>query len=490
MNLNPFKKRSDPLATSRYEGMFRSVSVRGRKKPFIFRHRWAWVSLLVLCLILGAAGYGYYRYQSLAEELQDETVDPPQVPNESKDPFNVLLVGSDSRKGLTEKEQQEFGADDVAADGSAVTGQRADTLIVAHIDPDADRITMVQFPRDLYVPLASGGQNKINEALEMGINNMIKTVEDLTGITINHYAQVNIAGFRDIVDAIDGVKICLTEPIPFDPNTGLEITEEELPLVPFDGERALRFVRSRSFATGDFARIQNQQKFLSAAVNKVTSVGTLLSPGRINSLLNAVSENVKVDKHLSPKDLYDLGQRFRSFDPDRYEAYTAPNLGLAENDAGSVVLPDLETMEVMFEAIRNNSSPEDADNAPDIDPRTVSVRFYNGTFEDGVAGEAERELLEAIQLQGKTVETVDPTNADRIDYKRTVVRYDPEAEDIETKLELMKAAIPGVEFKSGGTLGSEDFSIIVGNDGFSAEKVVQITPIKLPPPGEVPAECR
>lgn len=489
MNLNPFRKRSDPLAGSQYDGMFRSVRVRGRKKPFIFRHRWAWVSLLVLALLLGAAGYGYYRYKSLEEGIQDETVNPPQV-DESEEPFNVLLVGSDSRKGLTEEEQQNLGADDIQADGSAVTGQRADTLIVAHIDPEADRITMVQFPRDLYVPLASGGENKINGALEMGINNMIETVQDLTGITINHYAQVNIAGFRDIVDAIGGVKICLTEPIPFDPKTGLEITEDELPLVPFDGDKALRFVRSREFATGDFARIQNQQRFLSAAVNKVTSVGTLLSLGRINSLLDAVSKNVKVDKHLSPKDLYDLGKRFRSFDPERYEAYTAPNLGVVDNEAGNVVLPDLDTMEVMFEAIRDNTSPADAGNAPDIDPSTVTVRFYNGTFEVGVAGKAEEELLEAIQLQGKTVETIDPTNADRTNYKTSIVHYDPDAEDIEMKLELMRAAIPGIEFKAGDALGREDFSVIVGKDGFAAEEVVQITPIELPPPGQVPAECR
>jgi len=490
MRLNPFKKEHDPFAASRYDGVFKGVRVRERKKPWVLRHRWAWIGLIIIGLLAGVAGYGWYRFNKFKGDVTDKVIEVTEPPAEDA-PFNVLLIGSDSRDGLTDAEKEDLAADDVAADGSAIEGERADTLIVAHIDPGTNEITMVQFPRDLYVPIASGGKAKINSALEKGGNNMINTVEDLTGIKINNYVKVNIAGFRDIVDAIDGVKLCITEAIPFDEATGLEITEEELPLVPFDGDRALRFVRSRSFATGDFARIQNQQRFLSAAVNKVLSLGTLINLGRINSLVDAVGKNLKVDSELAdPRDLLALGKRFRAFDPEKYEAYTVPNLGISENEAGSVVLPDLATMEVMFEAIRNNESPAEADNAPDIDPSTVSVRVYNGTFEDGVAKEAQQELLQAISLGGKTVSTIDPTNADKIDYKRSVIRYNPDADNIETKLKLMEAAIPDIPFRKGGTLGSEDFSIIVGKDGFSAETVIQITAIELPPPGQVPAECR
>lgn len=491
MKLNPFKRDPDPFAASRYDGMFKGVRVRSRKRPFILRHRWAWISFLVLALGAGVAGFAVYQYFSLQADVQ-EPVAPVEEAAEGK-PFNVLLVGSDSREGLSEEQQQDLGADDVAADGTEITGERADTLILAHIDPEEDRVTMVQFPRDLYVPVATGGQAKINSALEIGKAALVTTVEDLTGLQINRYAQVNIAGFKEVVDALGGVKICITEPVPFDDATGIEITQEEIdesPLIPFDGERALRFVRSRNFPNGDFARIQNQQRFLSAALNKVTSLGTIFNPARIGKLMAAARDNVRVDDNTDLTELRGTLERFRDFDPDNYEAYTAPNLGITNNEAGSVVVPDLETLEVMFEAIKANKSPAEADNAPDIDPSTVTVRFYNGTFEEGVAGAAQEKLREAIQLQGKTVETLEPTNADSVDYKKSVVRYNPEGEDMKTKLELLRAAIPDIEFKKGGTLGTEDFSIIIGKSGFKAEKVVQITPLELSPPGQVPADCR
>ncbi len=106
----------------------------------------------------------------------------------------------------------------------------------------------------------------------------------MTGIDINKYAQVNIAGFRDLVDAVEGVDICIAEPIPFDTATGIEVTEDEVGMVHFDGDRAIRFVRSRKvFGGGDFDRIQNQQKFLSAALSKITSPATFLDLGQASS---------------------------------------------------------------------------------------------------------------------------------------------------------------------------------------------------------------
>ncbi len=94
--------------------------------------------------------------------------------------------------------------------------------------------------------------------------------------------------------------------------------------------------------------------------------------------------------------MLDVLKRFRSFDPQNYEAYTAPNFGTDTTDTGlSIVAPDFDTLEVMFDAIRNNESPKDADNVPDIDPATIRVGLYNGTGEDGVAAAAEPELVEA-----------------------------------------------------------------------------------------------
>lgn len=486
---NPFKKRDDPFAHNAWDGVIKSVRSKERKRPWLLRARWRWISALMAVLLAALAGYGIYLYYHLQGKVQ---TDIPEVAEAEDDkPFNVLLVGSDSREGLTEEEQQRLGADDVSAEG-AVTGERADTLILAHVDPATNRVTMVQFPRDLYVPIAGTDQEaKINSALLDGQRPLVRTVEKLTGLEINHYAQVNIAGFRDIVDAIDGVKLCITEPIPFDTGTGIEVTEEELPVVEFDGERALRFVRARKvFASGDFARIQNQQKFLAAAISKVTSVGTFLDIGRIRKLYSAAGDNLKIDKGTSLTELYDISKRFRSFTPDKYEAYTAPNLGTGTSDAGeSIVVPDVETMEVMFDALARNESPAEADGVPDIDVSTITVGVYNGTFEDGVASSAAEALKAATTIQGQTIEVVEVANADRFNYKRTVIRYDSSVEGAEEKAEFLAAAMPEAKMKE-GKVRAGDVNVIVGSSEFVTKKLVQIVPLELPPPGTQPEQCR
>lgn len=490
MKLNPFKKTKDPFAHD-MSGLFRSSYTPKRKKPWILRHRWALISLAVIVVLGTGVGYGLYRYYHLQGQMQDPDLGDDVVTDvEDLEPFNILLVGSDSRAGLTEEEQESFGADD-----EGVEGERADTLILAHIDPRTNQITMIQFPRDLYVPITDNGENKINSALLGGRVRMVHTVEELTGLDVNKYAQVNIAGFRDVVDAIGGVALCITEPIPFDKQTGIEVTQEEIdesPMIEFDGERALRFVRSRNFATGDFERIRNQQRFLAAAVDKVTSLGTIFSPTRINRLLDAAGKNIVVDKSTTPKELLDIGRRFRNFNPDNYEAYTAPNFGIGNNEAGSVVLPDYETMEIMFEQIAQNRSPLEAEGLipPDIDMPAVNVGVYNGTFEEGVASEAAEELKAATQVSRGTVTIAQVTNADRIGYKRTIIRYDPKVEGAKEKAELIAQAVPNADVEEGDVSPVVDVALIVGKEGVEFTKLVQIVPIDIPEPGEVPRECR
>ena len=147
---NPFKKKSpDPFAATRFDGVVKGGVVKERKRPWLFRHTWAWVTLLILVVLGAIAGYGIYYYYHLQGKVQEEV--PGVVePEDNEKPFNVLLVGSDSRTGLTEEEKVDFGAADVG-------GERADTIIIAHIDPEANHVTMVQFPRDLYVPISDTG---------------------------------------------------------------------------------------------------------------------------------------------------------------------------------------------------------------------------------------------------------------------------------------------------------------------------------------------
>lgn len=468
-----FRREPDPFAAGRFSGIVKSYRERERKH---MRHWWQWAALVLVVLLLGAGAVGLYVYYETQGDVQRDV--PGLTKGDETDPFNVLLVGSDSREGLTEQEQLDLGA-------RAVGGERADTLILAHIDPTNDHITMVQFPRDLWVPIAGGSENKINSALEGGPKTLVATIKDLTGLEINKYVQVNLAGFRDLVDAIGGVDICITEPIPFDPHTGIEITEDELGMVHFNGDRAIRFVRSRNFATGDFARIQNQQKFVAAAIDKVTSTSTFLNPGRILRLADIAGDNLKTDQHTTLNGLRQLLQRFRGFDPERYEAYVVPNLGIGNESGISTVVFDPVAAKVMFEAIKKNESPAEADGVPDIEPSTVRVGVYNGSGVDGAAAEAASALQAATDIGQGPVDIVEIADAARSDYKRTVVEYQSEAKRM---AQLVAAAIPGAELKESRTSPGVDVEVIVGGR-FATKQLVNIIPIPLPTPGATPGIC-
>jgi LCP family protein required for cell wall assembly len=479
------KKNNVPTAT-RYGDVFRSARERERKH---LRHRWQWILLAVFVLLGVIAGYLAYYYYTLQGDVQKEVGNVAPA-DRREDPFNVLLVGSDSREGLTEKQKLELGAGDVEGGGDA---ERADTLILAHIDPETSKVTMVQFPRDLWVPVGKRN-DKINAALMGGPERIVETVENLTGLAINHYVQVNIVGFRDLIEAIGGVEVCVPEPIPFDEQTGLQVTEEEVGMVQFGGDDALRFVRSRNFASGDFERIQNQQKFIAAALDKVLSSSTILQPGRVNALADVARNNVDIDQNTTLKGLAEIGSKLRNFDPDTYEAYTAPNLGTGFKTVGgdeiSVVVGDFDTMEVMFEAIAANESPAQADGVPSISPQTIRVGVYNGVgLERAVAGPARDKLEAATTVGGEHVQVVEVANAKNFRFRGTTIVANSKEPEAERMAELVAAAIPGAEVEVGKTKPGVDVAVIVGRGRFRTEKVTQILPIPIPKPGDLPEVC-
>ena len=478
---NPFKRKSGSLD-------FSSVVRSARKREHhVLKSWWAKVLAIVAVVLVAAAALGIWAYIDLQRDMQDSSIETDDAPEEDlasgeteERPYNVLLVGSDSRAGLTKEEQEKLGA-------NPVEGERADTLILAHVDPGAEHITMVQFPRDLWVPILDEGEGRINSALETGRNHLLKTVKELTGLPIHRYIQVNIAGFKEVVDALDGVDICITDPIPFDEQTGIEITAEELGMVHFDGELALRFVRSRkTLEEGDLDRIQNQQRFLAAALDKALSTGTLVNINKLRALKNAAGEHVVIDGKTSLSKLRELAQRFRSFDPEHYEAYTVPNRGPGFVGEASVVLSDPEAMEMMFEAIRRNESPHEFAGGLDIDPTELRVGVYNGTGIDGEATKATKQLVEATRQGTSELKIVEVANAPSSTLGRTIIRFSPKARE---EAELIAQALPGARLQQRKTPKKVDVEVLVG-DEFETERVIQLQPIPLPKPSEPPEECR
>lgn len=252
---------------------------------------------------------------------------------------NWLLVGSDSRAGLTDEEAAALST------GNADVGQRTDTIMIAHI-PLVGKPKLVSIPRDSFVSIPGNDKNKINAAFALGGPPLlIDTVEKNTGIHIDHYAEIGFGGFAGIVDAIGGVEMCPAEAID-DPLAGLNI---QAGCQKFDGASALGYVRTRATAMGDLDRVQRQREFMAALMGRIKSPAVWLNPYRWLRLMVAGTNAIAVGDgdhvwHLSWLVLRSL------FGVD---SLTVPTSGAAEIDyAGDVLLWDEQAAPALFEELK------------------------------------------------------------------------------------------------------------------------------------------
>lgn len=217
-----------------------------------------------------------------------------------KDICNYLILGSDSRAKLTTKQQGHYGSP------SQVTGQRSDTIIVVRVDTRQNRTVILNIPRDLRMQIPGHGVDKINSAFQYGADTLVQTVEQLTGLTINHYVEVNFAGFINVVNAIGGVPICVDHAM-VDTLAGLNLPHGGC--YDLQGPQALAFVRARHVqgdAIPDFSRISRQQQFMRAIIDKVISPKQTF---RINQIVNAVKDNLVIDQNLNLYSVQDLTRK-------------------------------------------------------------------------------------------------------------------------------------------------------------------------------------
>jgi LCP family protein required for cell wall assembly len=290
-----------------------------------------------------AGGYLYWRVIGGLFTRTDVNLQPAAGPA-----LNVLLVGSDSREGLNDPaDLQRFGS---------VGGRRADTMILAQIVPSQQRGVLLHFPRDLYVTVHGNGQqfqSKINAAYNHGPQGVIDTVQALTRIPINHYMEIDIRGFRGMVDAIGGIDVCNDQSL-YDSKLNFRLPSGTSHL---DGNTALSFVRAR-YATpdGDFGRIKRQQQFIRAVMGKVGQPSVLGNPLRVNKLARAFAQNVTVDQFFQLDDLVKFALSVRRVGPDQLETYSIPS-HTGRVGSQSVVLIEDQPAEVLFQALRNVEDP-------------------------------------------------------------------------------------------------------------------------------------
>ncbi|MFD6205999.1 LCP family glycopolymer transferase [Streptomyces rubiginosohelvolus] len=311
-------------------------------------HWLRWTALAASFLVLVAAGVGWWMYKKLDGNITTDTSAAAELKAYEKerptpvvmDAQNILLIGSDSRAG----DNRKYGRDDGGS-------QRSDTTILLHLAADRKSATAVSIPRDLMVEIPScrtGDDKKsreqftqFNTAFELGGTACtIRTVERMTGIRIDHHMVVDFNGFKDMVDAVDGVEICLKEPID-DKDAHLELPAGRQTL---NGEEALGYVRARkSLGNGsDTERMERQQQFLGALVNKMQSNGVLLNPTRLYPVLDAATKSLTTDPGLdSLRDLYDLVRGMRDVPTEQVQFLTVPRQPYRNNpNRDELVEPD------------------------------------------------------------------------------------------------------------------------------------------------------
>jgi LCP family protein required for cell wall assembly len=400
--------------------------------------------------------------------------------------MNVLLVGSDSR------ERVEGDLADATGKGEEGTsGQRSDTIMVLHIDPKSQKAAILSIPRDLYVPIAGAGyRDKINSAFALGgATQLIQTVRSSLGIDINHYVEVDFAGFERLVNTLGGVKMYFDAPAR-DEKTGLDVPDAGC--VQLDGFQALAFVRSRYYQsyeggswvedpTSDLGRIQRQQDFIRRMMKKAVSQG-ITNPLTLNRMVKIGVDNVTLDKNMSTKDIVNVARRFRSLDPDSVDMRTLPTSRGFRGEADVQLLDEGEAQE-LIDMINGKAAP-----GP-VRTSDVQLRVLNGNGGDGSAAKAAFSLRQVgfgISYTG---------DADSFTYKTTVIRY---GAGKEAKAELLQSYLQaGARLEEDDALGAVDVALVIGADytgvrpgpasaGDSSPGTTQVQPAEKPDPKGAP----
>ena len=269
------------------------------------RRRWRFgriLAIVVVLLLVGGIALWFYTDSSLTRvnALSDYSGRPTQGAG-----TNWLIVGSDSRQGLTDAQAAQLHTGDAAA----VAGGRTDTILVVHLPDNSTKPTMVSLLRDSWVAIPGHGHNKINAAYAFGGPSLlVQTVEQATGLRIDHYAEIGLGGFATVVDDVGGVTMCLPQAVK-DSYAGIDLPAGCQNL---NGANALGYVRSRhAFATSDYARTQHQREFLGALANKIASPGVLLNPFAFFPVVFDLPKALTIDNGDHLQNLIALGWNLR-----------------------------------------------------------------------------------------------------------------------------------------------------------------------------------
>ncbi|MDQ0761298.1 LCP family protein [Streptomyces canus] len=324
---------------------------RGPRPAPNWRKRIKWTAIVVITgLVVTTVGTYFWADSKLNREVDlSKVIDRP----EQGEGTNYLIVGSDSRAGLSSEQKKQLHT------GSAA-GKRTDSMMILHTGSNGD--TLISLPRDsdVEIPTFVGSESgktykgtgrhvKLNAAYaEDGPELLVRTVEYNTGLKIDHYVEIGFAGFANIVDAVGGVEIDIPKGGMKDTKSGADFTAGKQTL---NGDQALAFVRTRyALAGSDLDRTKNQQKFLNALANQVATPSTILNPFKLYPTMGAGLDSLIVDKDMG---LYDLGKMFWAMKGVNGGDGTSMNMPISGSTGGNL-LWDKAKVKTLVDELKND----------------------------------------------------------------------------------------------------------------------------------------
>ena len=364
------------------------------------------------CLLAGS-GWGWHL-ASVAEASVNRTDAIPTAGNSDAQgnghagqAMNLLLVGMDSRQGLTPEQQAEYATGD--PDGLHNT----DSMMLVHLPADGSAASFVSFPRDMYVSIPGNGKGKLNSAYgdgyeaadgdeaakdAAGAQLLIQTISQLSGLEIDHFAEINLLGFINLSAIVGGVEVDICEATD-DPVTGAHF---DAGVQTLTGSQALLFVRQRHGLSSDLDRVARQQVYIGGMLRNMLSANLLLDPAKQAAIVKQVGSSVTLDQGL---DVFDLAGQMQAVQPGNITFQTIPGLtdGRVEGWGSVLQPPSADVLQGFFASLSAtpSSTPSATPTQPDaapvatIAPADVTVSVLNGSGVTGTAGTTAQALTAA-----------------------------------------------------------------------------------------------
>jgi LCP family protein required for cell wall assembly len=384
---------------------------------------------------------------------------------------NILIVGNDDRSQMTNAQIREL---QVGKDGGSLN---TDTMMIVHVPADGSQATLISLPRDSYVNIPGYGMNKLNAAypngylntkgnrnakIAGGANLLIHTIENLTGLNIDHFVEVSLLGFVTISDAVGGVSVNLchsvddtvahNRSINLSGGSGLVMSKG---VHTIKGVQALEFVRQREgLPRGDIDRTARQRYFLTAAFRKVASAGTLLNISKLQNLVSAVDKSIYVDQGLN---MLDLAKQMSNLSANNIRGEAIPTDHYADTPAGNagIIIPSQVRAFIHKMITGEGSLSSTYKTAPLVDPSTVSVTVRNFGTQNGGAATAASTLDTA-----KFKTSVDKTSGRAA---TTTITY---PKGMESQAKTLSRYVPGASVQEANVSG---VTLTLGSDGIQAK---------------------